>query len=161
ELVVAAKERRDRLAIGHVNQELARSRLLDPKELADFTDRPLVRRRYPLVGGEARGGTGRRVVLATDLGALLVGRLAAAPAVDDLVLARGAGNHEFVGGIAADRPTLGLDDDVRESTTIVNAAIGLVHRLVAGIELIEIRIDAIGVLHQEFAGPDDPEPGSR
>ena len=96
-LVVAPQQRGHRLAVGQVNQQLGRGRLLDLEELADLADRPLAGRRRPLrYGGRVGSAGGRAGRRAADLGPLLVGRVAAGGALDDLVLAGRAGDHELV-----------------------------------------------------------------
>ena len=62
--------------------------------------------------------------------------------------------------VAADRAALGLDDDVGDAAAVEDPAVGLVHRVVAGVELLDVGVEAVGVLHQELAGPQDPEPGA-
>ena len=48
--------------------------------------------------------------------------------------------------------------DVGEAAAVEDPAIGLVHRVVARVELLDVGVEAVGVLHQELAGPDDAEP---
>src|SRR5262245_27593548 len=95
--------------------------------------------------------------MSPDLGPLLVCRVTAGRTLDDSVLARGAGDHELVRGIPADRSALGLDDDIGQAATIEDPAVGLVHRVVALAELGHVGIEAVRVLHHEFPSPNDAE----
>ena len=108
----------------------------------------------------ARFGRGRPCDLA-DLGALAVGRVAGRDALDHHVLSRGAGDHELVRAVAADGAALGLDGHIREAAAVEDPAIGLVHHVVGGVQLVEARAEGVGVLHHELAGAEDAEPGPR
>ena len=61
-------------------------------------------------------------------------------------------------GVAADRAALGLDDHIREAAPVVDPAVGLVHGVVALVELGDVGVEAVRVLHHELASPDDAEP---
>ena len=63
--------------------------------------------------------------------------------------------------VAADGTAFGFDDHVGEAATVIDAAISLVHRVVALVELREIGVDAISIFHEELTGADDAEPGPR
>ena len=157
-LVIATQEHGHWLAVAQVDQQLGRGRFLDLQELADVADRPLARRVHRLEWRRGEVGLRRHRVVGADLCPLLVGRVAAGGALDDPVLAGRAGDHEFVRGVAADRAALGLDDHVRKAAAVVDPAVGLVHGVVALVELGDVGVEAVRVLHHELASPDDAEP---
>ena len=158
--MVAPDQRRDWLAIGQVDQQLGGRRLVDPEEVAELLDRPAVGGLDPLEGGGRRLARCRRGADAR-LGPLAVGGVAALRALHDRVLADRAGDHELVRDVAADRTALGFDDHVGDAAAVEDLAIRLVHRVVAGVQLLQVGIEAVGVLHHELAGPEDAEPRPR
>ena len=60
--------------------------------------------------------------------------------------------------VAADRARFGLDDGVGDAAAVEDPAIRLIHGVVAGAELVDVGVEAVGVFHQKLAGPQDPEP---
>ena len=159
-LVVPAQERGDGTGVGEVDQELAGGRLVDLEEVADLVDRAAVGGRDGLDRRVPSSGTSGRLGAGADLGPLAVGRVAARLALDDHVLADRRRDHELVRAVAADRAALGLDDHVGDAAAVEDPAVGLVHRVVAGVELRHVGVEAVGVLHQELASPQDAEAGA-
>src|SRR5204862_2556202 len=51
----------------------------------------------------------------------------------------------------------GLDWQISQSAARENAAIGMVHLVINGVELVETGPKAVRVFHDEFAGPQDAE----
>ena len=67
-------------------------------------------------------------------------------------------DHELMAGVAADRSALGLDGQVVQPATLEDAAIGGIHGLVALVQSFQGGVEAVGVLHEEFAGAQHAEP---
>src|SRR5207245_2090009 len=141
-LVVAPDQGRNRLAVGQEDQQLGAGPFGDLEELADLFNRTLVRRVDPFKG--RRGGFGDvRPGAGADLGALDVGCIAALRALDHRVFARVGGDHELVGAVAANRPALGLDDDVGQAAAVEHPAVSLIHGVVAFAELGDVGVEAV------------------
>ena len=98
------------------------------------------------------GGLGER-------GFLRVGGVAAVGAEDDGILAAVGEQYELLGVPAANRAGVGFDDNRIESAARENVLIGLYHCVVAHVQSVLIGVEAVGVLHVEFADAD--EPGAR
>ncbi|MEY3460181.1 MAG: hypothetical protein RL215_3338 [Planctomycetota bacterium] len=77
--------------------------------------------------------------------------------MDDEVFAVAGGDHEFVGGVTADGAAFGFYGEVFESAAFEDAAVGFVHGIVGGVELFDGGAEAVGILHEEFAGAEDSE----
>ena len=110
--------------------------------------------------GPAPGRVGDLAAAGTDLGLLQVGRVAAFLAVQHGVFAVGSRDHELVAGLSADRPALGLDGQIVQAATVEDPAVGGVHLFVAAVERVHGAVEAVGVLHQELAGPQHAEAGT-
>ena len=95
--------------------------------------------------------------LTTRLGPLDIRSVVAAVTLEDRVLAVPGGDHELMRPIAADWPALRLDRNVLQPAPRKDAAVGIVHRLVRFVQLLQRGTEAVGVLHQEFAGPQNAE----
>ena len=66
-----------------------------------------------------------------------------------------------MGAVATDRSALGLHDDVRDAAPVIDPAIRLIHRVVALVELLDVGVEAVSVLHQELARAQDAEARAR
>ena len=161
--VVASDQSGDWLVVDEKDEEFSRGCFIDLEEVANLDDCPPVWCGDGRVGGSRRGvGRGGHFPGGglTDLGSFLVGGVLAGGALDDGVFAGGGGDHELVRAVAADGAGFGFDDGVGDAATVEDPAIRLVHRVVAGAKLVDIGVEAVGVLHQELAGPQDPEAGA-
>ena len=86
-----------------------------------------------------------------------VRRVFAPAAVDHAVLS-GFGRHEkLVGEAAADAPRVRLHGPEFEAAARENPAVGVEHLPVADIRSLAVRVEAVGVLHAEFAAAHDAE----
>ncbi len=157
--VVTAEEDRHGLAIGLVDQSFDEGRRLGFEEPADLFDAAGVGRGHEHRGGSGIDGFWQRGG-ATGFCAFLIRGVTAGCAVDDEVFAIAGGNHEFVGGITADGPAFGFDGQVTQTAAFEDAAVGVIHGVVGGVELFERRAEAVGILHQEFAGAKNTEAGA-
>jgi hypothetical protein len=120
---------------------------------------------HVLAGGLAgRGrlgqGRGRRRALADQrqrLGQLDVGGIVAGSAVDERVLASVGDDLELVRGITTDGAGVGGHRAVLKPETVEDAAIGLVHELVAAQRASLVAVEGIRILHRELASAHDAE----
>ena len=78
--------------------------------------------------------------------------------MDDEVFAVIGGNHELMRRITADRTAFRFDRKILQPAAFKDSAISVVHRIVGRVELFQRRAKAIGVLHEEFARPQNAEP---
>ena len=147
----------DRLAVGEVDERLDHVLRPAAQQLAHLLDGGGARRGH--LGQRLPQGVGRDQVAAADLRPFLVGRIAAAPAMEHDVLAVLGGDHEFMAGVAADGTAFGLHRQVAQPAAVENAAVGRVHLLVAVVEGLDRHVEAVGVLHEEFAGAQHAERG--
>ncbi len=155
-VVVAAQQHGDRFAVGQVDEGL------------DHVLRPAAEKLAHLLDGAGPGGghLGERLprhlrghrVAAADLRPLLVGRVAAMGAMEHDVFTVFRRHHEFMAGVAADGAAFRLDRQVTQPGAIEDAAIGRVHLLVAPVQGLQRHVEAVGVLHEEFAGAEHAEP---
>jgi len=81
------------------------------------------------VGGARERRIGRRPV--ADFGSFKIRSVSACGAMDHGVFAVFGQHHEFMAGVAADGSAFGFDNQIVESRPIEDAAIGLVHNVVA------------------------------
>ena len=155
-IVVAAHQHGDRFSVGQIDERLDELLRLAAEEFAHLLDGACAGRGHFFQ--RLGGNVGRQQVAAADLRPLLVGRIAAVGAVQHDVLAVFGRDHEFVTHVAADRSALGLDGQVVQTAAIEDAAVGGIHLLVALVELLQRGVEAVGVLHEEFAGAQHAEP---
>ena len=92
-----------------------------------------------------------RVLFSADASLFDVSGVFATRAVHHVVLAVFRWNHEFMRSAAADRAVVSFDRQVRQSATFKDSAIRGVHLFVRLVEGIEIRMERVRVLHEEFA----------
>ena len=148
QLVVAADQNDDRLAVGDVNQRLdlavGRNFVRFLAQRFDGDDAG----RGEFFNGRAdfaRGGFGNAAG-----GLLDVRRVTAGFAEDDFVLAGLGGHHEFVREIAADDAGVGLHRKRLQSAPGKDARVGIKHFFVAGHRAVVRGVERIGVFHDEF-----------
>src|SRR3989304_1365601 len=84
------------------------------------------------------------------------GSTPAAPADAPLIPARRTRRHELVGAGPAHHPRIALHHEVAQAAAVEDPAIGLPVGLVLGIQPGGVPVQAVGVLHHELAGPEDP-----
>ena len=87
------------------------------------------------------------------LGFLGVGRVAAAGAYKHHVFPALRRQQELVGVFSADGAAVGFRLDRGQVEASVDVLVGLHHRLIAAVETLLVRIEAVGVLHIEFTQP--------
>ena len=94
------------------------------------------------------------------MGFFHVGRVIAARAVNDGVLASGGHHLEFLGQIATDGAAVCGHGTVLQAKPVKDAAISLRHALVAGLGGFACSVKAIGVFHDEFAPAHEAKSGA-
>ncbi len=94
------------------------------------------------------------------LGDFQVRTEAAGRTVDHRVLANGRQRLVFFGQQSAHDTCVSLDDAVIQTQAVKNAAVGVIHFRIAGIQSLLVDVKGIGVLHDEFTDPDQAEPRS-
>ena len=100
---------------------------------------------HRLAGRRARAGGRQR------LGFLHVGGVVAAGAVDDGVLAGVGDDLEFLAQITADGAGIGRHGAVAQAEAVEDGAVGLRHDLIAVLGAGFVAVEAVGILHDEFA----------
>ncbi len=80
--------------------------------------------------------------------------------MDHRVLANGRQRLVFFGQQSAHDTCVSLDDAVIQTQAVKNAAVGVIHFRIAGIQSLLVDVKGIGVLHDEFTDPDQAEPRS-
>ena len=96
--------------------------------------------------------------LQAGMGTLDGGRIAAV-AEQDLALSRLGQDHEFMGHVAADGPGLRLYRCGLQAAALKDPRISQMHPLIGLVQRGFVNVEAVGVLHDEFTGPHDPETG--
>ena len=150
DVAIAANQDRDRRAVDVVNQRFNDALRFRLQERANLVDR--VR-----AGGVQLRDFLQHRVFRTDVNRFAdfrffdVRRVTAGRAVHDVVFAVRGRNHKLVRRVAADRAGLRFDRQIREAATFENAAVSVVHILVRFVQRLNIRVEAVRVLHQEFA----------
>ena len=76
---------------------------------------------------------------------------------EHLALAGIGQDDEFVAEVAADRPGVGAHRDRLQAHPREGAEIGHEHAVVGRLGALEVEVEGIGVLHQEFARAHDAE----
>ncbi len=89
----------------------------------------------------------------------LVGGIAPIGAGQDEILAGLGGDHELLTGGTADRPAVGLDGHGPQTAALEDASVGPVHRLVGAAQAGLVRVEGVGVLHDELPAPHQAEAG--
>ena len=156
DLEIAAEQRDDEALLGLVDEALDHPRRRDAEELDDVVDSALARR-FDLDHrrlGLVLPGRGPRA----RFGLLEVRPVAARGAADDGVLARVGEHHELLGGAAADRARVRLDDREIQAAAPEDLAVGRVLRLVGAVEPLGVHVEGVAVVHQELAPAHEPEP---
>ena len=112
-------------------------------------------------GGQGAAGRGlqRHGRLRQGDRPLLVGGIAAVGAGQDQILAGLGGDHEFLAGGAADGTAVGLDRHGPQAAALEDAAVGPVHGAIGAAQAGLVGMEGIGVLHDEFPAPHQPEAG--
>ena len=157
-VVVAAQQQQPDLGLGHgtlrvqlvggQHQRLDGARQRQAQQFGHFGAGGLAGRgrvRQGLRGRRARACRRQR------LGLLHVGGVVAAGAVDDGVFAGGGDDLEFLAQIAADGPGIGRHRAVAQAKAVKDGAVGARHGLIAPFGARFVAVEAVGVLHDEFA----------
>ncbi len=100
---------------------------------------------------------GRRHLRRRRLG---VGEVVAVRASHEQILANVGERHELVVDVSPDRARIGFDDHVVQPDPVEDALVRLVHHAVALHHARFVTVERVGVLHQELAAAEQPEPGS-
>ena len=103
---------------------------------------------------------GRGIGFADDRDLLVVGEVARV-ADDEGVLTEVVDDHELMGPGAAHDPDVGADHDRIETEPLEDPLVGDAVLVVAHVEPGVVEIAGIGVLHDEFANPDEAATGAR
>ena len=157
QLPVAAQQHRHRLAlVGLDDQGLDQALGGNLQKEGHLLDRFAGRGQHLF---ELLRGSRRRDRGGFDFRLLHIGRVLAAVAGDDGVLARFGQHHEFMGVGAADGTGLGLDGAVLEAAALEDTPVGLVHLLVGAVRPRLVQVEGVGVLHDEFAAAHQAETG--
>jgi len=154
QVTVAAHQHRDRFAVGDVDQCLDQILRRDPKKCRDLLDGSLARGGDPLDGGRCRRCGNRRA----GAGFLDVGRVVAAVARQERVLAGLGQDLELVRERAADGTGVGLDRAKGQPATPEDARVRVVHVLVLALRILLGGVERIGVLHDELAATHEARP---
>ena len=125
--------------------------------VGDDVDAGHVRGGHDLAGRQVRHRRLRRRVPGRGLG---VGGVVAVLAPDERVLAHRGHGHEFLARVPTDLARLRLDGTEREPAAREHLPVGLVHRVVAALQPVEVGVEGVGVLHQELTAAEHAEPGS-
>ena len=79
----------------------------------------------------------------------------------DVVLARRARRHVFVGAVTAHHPDVGGDAVPLQAGAVEHPGVGLGVLVVGDVEPLAVTVEGVGVLHDELAGAQHPGPGPR
>ena len=150
ELVIAAQQHEDGVAVGHQHQALHLGAFGQAGERRDFGD-GLAAGGVERLGVEVALGIGGRGSGGAGDSLLHVGRVVARPAHDHVILARFGGHHELVRLVAAHGARVGLDREVAQPAAVEDAAVGAVVLVVGGVEAVVVHVEGVGVLHEELA----------
>ena len=93
-----------------------------------------------------------------QLGFLDIGGVIAAAAIDDGSLAGFGDDHELVAALAADGAGIGLHRAVCQAATGENAAVSVIHLIIALIQAGFVAVEGIKILHDELAAAHQAEP---
>ncbi len=101
--------------------------------------------------GHGLGGCATRTGGSQSFGLFDIGGVFAVRAIDDGIFARGRNDLEFFGQVAANRSAVGRHGAVAQAKAVEDLAVGIGHDLVAGLGAGRILVEAVGILHDEFA----------
>ena len=93
-------------------------------------------------------------------GPFLIGGIAPIAAGQDQVFARLGGDHEFLAGGATDRPAVSFHCHGPQAAAGKDAAVGPVHLRIALPQALLIGMEGVGIFHDEFPPPHEPEAGT-
>ncbi len=154
--MVAAHQHGHGLAVGQVDERFNQSRRLGLEKFANLLDGMRARRvEFGKVLEDC--GINRLRRRDADLGFFRVRGVTANFAVNDFVLAVLGQNHKFMRRIATDGTGLRLDGQKRQAAARENLTVCLVHFVVRFVQRFQRCVKAIGVFHNEFAGPQHAE----
>ena len=154
---VAPNDDEHKLAVGNVEhglQGLRRSYVEEVDQLIDGTNAGCV----DLFG---RLGILVRQRRLEELGLLRVGGVVASRADDDRVLAPVGDEDELLGVASAHCAGVSVDDDCVKAAPVEDASVRCCHGVVAPVQPFRIGVEAVCVLHVEFADADEPASRSR
>ena len=157
DFAVAAHQHGHGLAVHHEEHGLDHLRRSHLEHGAHFFHGVGRRRGDLFVGGAGLGAGG---AVPDHFGAFHVGGIAAFGAGGDGVFAGIGQHHELVREIAADGAGVGFHGAEAQAQTLEDAAVGVVHQLVAFVGTGIAGIEGIGVLHDEFTAAHQAEAGA-
>ena len=107
-----------------------------------------------VLGGRRQAGRQGQGLRQLDVGGIVAHR-----GEGDGVLAGLRQDMKFMGGPAADGARIRLDGAEIQAAALEDAAVGGVHHLVGLGQGVAVQVEGVGVLHEEFPRPHDPEAG--
>ena len=156
-IAIALNAHHDRLAVGNINERLDEAVGGKTEERGDLFDSLGVGRRDLFIRGAVGVGTRRGAAFRL----LEVRSVAAAVAERDAVFASVGKHVELVRHRIAHVAAVGLHRNGLEAAARVDALVGVVHVPVALVSALGVRVEGVGVLHEEFLGAHEPESRAR